>query len=250
MDSKTQYQGYSKRKKIQKRSDRLFSLTRCFVMIWMFALGVFVGRDVCPVRFDTNEFRDDLKEIKELAVQQKNQLIQKVSALTQKSNLDFYEALKKDDILMLAPEDIAQFKTMKQHPVMSEKLDIRKATYRDQLEDRILWEQTQRNSHILLENKKNTFTLQVAAVQNAASAVELLDVLKEKGYPAYTLTITIPEKGMWYRIRVGEFLNKDDAQRIQARLKRDNHYSIIVPYIVESEYGYTIAKDKLLHPES
>ncbi|MDZ4224702.1 MAG: SPOR domain-containing protein, partial [bacterium] len=35
---------------------------------------------------------------------------------------------------------------------------------------------------------------------------------KQKGYNAYLVSADIPNKGRWYRVRLGGFDNKDDAE--------------------------------------
>jgi len=76
--------------------------------------------------------------------------------------------------------------------------------------------------------KIKEFTLQIAATKNAKDANQLVAELKEKGYAAYILKAEIPEKGTWYRVRIGEFEHVKKAQQTQMDLLEDRVQSIIV----------------------
>ena len=62
------------------------------------------------------------------------------------------------------------------------------------------------------------YTVQVASSQSEEKAFALVNRLKVKGYPAYVEEAEIEGK-KWYRVRVGSFRNRDDAQRLVDKLK-------------------------------
>ena len=66
-----------------------------FVSAWMFVLGVLVGRDTAPVKFDIEKLQKELVALKE-AVIKKEQRIFKVDSdvVKNKTDFGFYEALK------------------------------------------------------------------------------------------------------------------------------------------------------------
>jgi len=45
--------------------------------------------------------------------------------------------------------------------------------------------------------------------------------------------VTIPEKGIWYRVRIGRFATRPDAQNIQARLKNSEGISSFITFTTE-----------------
>ena len=59
-------------------------------------------------------------------------------------------------------------------------------------------------------------------------AAEMAEMLKKKGYQAYTVSAKIPGKGVWHRIRIGDFKNREDAGNILSRLKKDKYMPIVV----------------------
>jgi cell division septation protein DedD len=72
------------------------------------------------------------------------------------------------------------------------------------------------------------FTVQVSAFQNRAQADHLVSNLKNKGYDAYIAQATIPGKGVWYRVRIGKYPNRDAAQSTANTLKRKEGISTYV----------------------
>ncbi|HEY6508621.1 MAG TPA: SPOR domain-containing protein [Vicinamibacterales bacterium] len=64
------------------------------------------------------------------------------------------------------------------------------------------------------------FLVQVAAYQREGDATTVSERLKRKGYPAFVTTATTAA-GTWFRVRVGSFDTRAEAQNMATRLKRD-----------------------------
>jgi len=62
------------------------------------------------------------------------------------------------------------------------------------------------------------YTIQVASSQSEEKALALVNRLKTKDYPAYIEEMELKGK-KWYRVRVGSFRNRIDAQRLVDKLK-------------------------------
>jgi len=62
------------------------------------------------------------------------------------------------------------------------------------------------------------YTVQVASSQSEEKALALVNRLKAKDYPAYIEEVELKRK-KWYRVRVGSFRNRIDAQRLVDKLK-------------------------------
>ena len=56
------------------------------------------------------------------------------------------------------------------------------------------------------------FTIQVGSYTNPDEAHHWVSQWKQKGYPAFLASADIPGKGRWYRVRLGGFDSKEDAQ--------------------------------------
>ncbi len=53
--------------------------------------------------------------------------------------------------------------------------------------------------------------------------------LKKKGYPAFFKAVTLEGKGTWYRVYLGEYSDKKDAQKMaQLARKRDGLKPVVI----------------------
>ncbi|ADU66943.1 Sporulation domain-containing protein [Desulfurispirillum indicum S5] len=63
------------------------------------------------------------------------------------------------------------------------------------------------------------FTIQIAAFRDEQSAQSQAKALKEKGYDAYYMVSDQGDRGIWYRVRVGEFGQLDAARTKAEQIK-------------------------------
>jgi len=63
------------------------------------------------------------------------------------------------------------------------------------------------------------YTLQVAAFKAAGDADKLVAELKQEGFTAYRAIGKVPGSGIWYRVRIGEYGSKAEADVELSRLK-------------------------------
>lgn len=74
------------------------------------------------------------------------------------------------------------------------------------------------------------YTLQIAAFRQENDAKRLQQWLKERGFETRTETVTIPESGLWYRVRYGMYESHDAVKAMAETLrKRFDFYCWIVP---------------------
>jgi cell division protein FtsN len=67
---------------------------------------------------------------------------------------------------------------------------------------------------------KESFFLQAGAFQNAPDADDLKARLALMGVEASVQTTTLPDKGVWHRVRVGPYTTVDDLNRARDTLKQ------------------------------
>ena len=67
---------------------------------------------------------------------------------------------------------------------------------------------------------KEAFFLQAGAFQNAPDADNLKARLALMGMEATVQTTTLPDKGVWHRVRVGPYTTVDDLNRARDTLKQ------------------------------
>jgi len=66
---------------------------------------------------------------------------------------------------------------------------------------------------------KVRYTIQVGSYPEKAMAEEETRNMKKRGYAAFLVASEIPEKGKWYRVRVGSFANRQSAEKLAKELK-------------------------------
>ena len=73
------------------------------------------------------------------------------------------------------------------------------------------------------------FVLQLGAYREEATAQTVIQRLSGKGYQAQVMAKDLPAKGgKWYRVRIGPFKNREEAEKMAKRLEHDGFQSIIV----------------------
>ena len=65
--------------------------------------------------------------------------------------------------------------------------------------------------------------IQVAALRGRAEAEGVVSRLKGKGYSAYLLAPLAGQPSM-YRVRVGKFKTRGEAEKVAARLEREEQF--------------------------
>ena len=180
-------------------------------------LGIFVGRGTAPVKFDIENLQKELVALKEAVIKEGQERF-KIGRdpANAKMELDFYEALK-------------ETKPSARHKV---KQPERKKTVLPQKKATALpVQKVEKPASSSKQTKAATgagFTIQVASLKDMKVAAEMAEILKKKGYQAYTVSAKIPGKGTWHRIRIGNFKNRSDAGNILSRLKKDKYRPIVV----------------------
>lgn len=185
-----------------------------FVSLWMFILGVLVGRGTAPVRFDIERLQKELAALKFSALQKEMERY-KVKAFDTfgKPDLEFHEALKSAEA---KPPPVER----SDHGTASPPPQKKPAPAAGQPKKPV--ERSNEPVSKALEEPDRLFTIQVASSRNRAIADSMVARLKAKGYPAYRESARLPGKGVWYRIRIGSFRDRNEANRFLATLHKDN----------------------------
>jgi len=66
---------------------------------------------------------------------------------------------------------------------------------------------------------KVRYTIQVGAYPDKSMAEEETKNMKKRGYAAFLVATDIPDKGKWYRVRIGSFASKPSAEKLAKELK-------------------------------
>jgi cell division septation protein DedD len=227
-----------KKKTTAKRKTFLFELSRKQVILWlsaaflalawMFTLGIIVGRGLSPVSFDTKKLSKDFVALKKEFLKKEERRKQAAEVPPDKMQFDFYDVLadKKEEALAQSSaktqEGLAEPSTRHESPSEPQSKDGKKGPEKeDQGQHAVLSSTGQ-------EARQTSFTVQVASLTDSVKAKELVSSLKDRGFKAYTVTVQVPDKGTYHRVRVGHFKDRHQAKQIVAKLRRDALEPIII----------------------
>lgn len=73
-----------------------------------------------------------------------------------------------------------------------------------------------------------TYTLQLGSFQNNEVATAFSSSLTAKGYASYIVKITVPDKGVVYRVRIGKYSTLEAAQSVAAELEKKEGISAFI----------------------
>ncbi len=73
-----------------------------------------------------------------------------------------------------------------------------------------------------------TWAVQLSASQDRSEADRFAAGLRDKGYSPYIVEATVPNRGTWYRVRLGKFANKEAASGYLSDFKRETSINGIV----------------------
>jgi cell division septation protein DedD len=68
-------------------------------------------------------------------------------------------------------------------------------------------------------SSKVRYTIQVGAYPERGLAEDDVRNMKKRGYVAFVVATDLPDKGTWYRVRIGSFSKRDSAEKLAAELK-------------------------------
>lgn len=65
-------------------------------------------------------------------------------------------------------------------------------------------------------------------MKDGEAAERIVANLKKEGYPAFLARSVIPGKGLWFRVRVGSYANREQAAADIDRLTRSGKKTMLV----------------------
>jgi cell division protein FtsN len=220
---------------LPKKSKSYFSRKRLaiwiclilFVSAWMFILGILVGRGTAPVKFDIEKLQNELAALKEDVVKKELERFKIDSnASDNKAEMNFYEELK-----ITKDEDSLNIDTSKQNKKPLHENIVSESKKIGPSEEALSVNAHQESKPETENNTDKTIrnlTIQVASFKDPNVADKMVAKLKEKGYPAYRSMGKIPGKGLWYRVRIGYYGSKSEADGTIKKLKKDQLDCILV----------------------
>ena len=213
---------------INRKHIAMWLLIVLFVAAWMFALGIFVGRKSVPVAFDIDKLQKELAVLKQADIEKQRRHAKIDSDVANgKINFDYYDKLK----------DSKNINKRKAAPVKPKTKPLPKKIIK-RTKKKVVKTQTAKTSKmpqkekvIKPEREKNgekTLTIQTASLKDSKDADRMVAELKKKGYAAYKAMAVVPDKGIWFRVKVGYYENSAEAANTIKRLKKDGLDAFLV----------------------
>lgn len=193
------------------------------VCLWMFILGILVGRGTSPIRFDIKRLQDELAALKAAAVEQTTERYRiAFQEVDKQVDLGYYEALT-DSKAELTPAALSQ----------PESSDTGKPAETDTAPEKTEADIPKKIKRSEFQKKpaadaQKAWIIQVAATRDEAKGKQMVNHLKGLGFQAYLTSAVVPGKGTWYRIRVGGYASRTAADADLQRLKKERYSPMIV----------------------
>ena len=228
-------------------------LTIILISAWMFILGVLVGRGTAPVKFDIKKLSREIEALRKTDIEKQKAPVEVVTDEEKtKKTLGFYEELKKSEPAPVTPVKPRSPSVNSQGTSLNKKTTSAKTTPKTKKEtvpkpsSHIQKKQAVKASEkkskskttsavaspvkpaVVPSTKPKAVTIQVASLKELSDADALVKKLKNKGYPAYKTIAVVPDKGIWFRIRVGNYSSREATNSTVGRLKKDGFQPLVV----------------------
>jgi cell division protein FtsN len=227
------------------RSQMFLSITGAlFILCWIFILGIFVGRGYVSDTI-TRTFTDKIQKLQE----EKKVLMEKYLGQEKKANIPQEEILNppleffnkpspKETVAtrQTAPKPTPKPSTMEVKNGLSGKPDSletkneAKAPPVDTKVSKIPSVETKDTK----PSQKNLtesdgFVVQIGSYREEPTAQSSIKRLSEKGYQAQLRIKDIPQRGgKWYRVQIGPFKNRLEAEKALIRLEHDGFRALVL----------------------
>ena len=216
-----------KRKSSSRKGLTLWIFLIFFVSAWMFILGILVGRGTAPVKFDIEKLQNELAALKEDVVREELERFKIDSnSADNKTEMNFYEELK-----VTKEEDSLNIDTSEQKKEPLPENTVSEPKKIGPSEEALSVKAHQENKPKTISKTDITnknLTIQVASFKDPDVADKMVEELKKKGFPAYRSIGKVPGKGIWFRVRIGYFSSKSEADNMLKMLKKDKLDAILV----------------------
>lgn len=211
----------------------------------MFFIGVLVGRNTMPVRFDMADLNEKLGRLQKSVLTEDAGAGEPDSPVEQMP-FEFYEKLRDEQLYGFSDDEEMPLRLIKpkfvkkpssfatlagappedRHHRIQEKdteKDESAATGQRPFErpdSRPVRQETPHEAPDPPEGRiQGGYVIQVASLRNMESAEAVRDKFRSRGYPAYTQQALVEGQGKWSRVRIGPYKDKEQARDDLVRLQ-------------------------------
>jgi cell division protein FtsN len=178
----------------------LFSGIGCiFILIWVFALGIMVGRGFLP------DSMEGFWGFKGKAASDKQVSKANPVPLMKEEELTFYDRLT--DTKRAARNDLSPQAPRKEPPNPPKKMETAQEA----------------------QDKHGNYSVQVASLNDKRRTEQMVERLIKAGYPAYSYK-TLINGAVYYRVRCGPFHTAEQAKNLAATLSEKEGFKPFIVY--------------------
>jgi DedD protein len=106
-------------------------------------------------------------------------------------------------------------------------LNLRKAARQDPLMAAAIRAQSPKGT-VAPEGRQGDFTLHVISYERSEVARGFASGLRARGHPAFVVSGEVPERGRFYRVRIGPFKTRTQAEAYRRRFESEEHMNTVV----------------------
>ena len=188
-----------------------------FLLVWIFILGVMVGRGTAPMSFDMDKLQRDLADLKKEVLKKEQTIIRnQANELLEKKEFEFHKELTSSDELLKAQARATAPLEKKKKPSIKAK------------DKNVLQQPTPPDRQKRPETVDGEYALQVASLKDARHADAMVEKLRSKGYSAYHVSADLMDKGVWYRVRIGPLRTRTQAFTMLNTVKKEYKTAIVI----------------------
>jgi len=209
-----------KRYQIELTSLSLFLWTTFlfFLLVWIFVLGILVGRGFFPGKVTTiSDLRAQIQRLQEMVTHKSSKEMESIRKSEPDPKLAFYEKLssKKDEAKK--GRQIEKKREIPKKKPPQKKIETPKKS-------RVEKKKTERTKVPVKPPKPLTnefqYTVQVASLDDKSKADKMIKQLIDAGLPAYHYEAKVKGK-IYYRVRCGKFMNRKEATIYAGKLSKE-----------------------------
>jgi len=192
-------------------------------LLWMFVLGVFVGKGITPANINLAEIKKRMidqgvwpgsgEAVQEEGSPRTTETVRKIPL----KDLEFYEKLaqkKRERLEEATPEKPAP----QDKPVASAEAQPEPSATTPAKSTSTARKTTEASPE--KKSSKANFTVQLASFRDPNSAEKFAAGFKDLKSKVSVRTVDLPGKGRWYRVQVGELSSRDEAAALADRLAK------------------------------
>jgi cell division septation protein DedD len=205
--------------KLNFKEITLFLVGSIGVITLFFIIGIWIGKSLntVPTEIINKEYvtAEDFPEGDEDFQEEK---VIDVPKSDDDTSFEFQESLKEEEIIPLKEEKKPKKKkevTSADKKTIKAKSELDNFTVpKKEASSVAIAKANEKKIEAAKNTKKGKYTVQIASLKSDKSALKLVGRLEKKGYSAYFIATNLKDKGVWYRVRVGNFKTRKDAEKI------------------------------------